>query len=184
MSGSLGYNQQKSQQSSASTSGISNDYKDDLSEDAYRESQKYGQAAASYASSPFGYFQGQHVSQLMPQNEFGLPIQTTQALTSLANQWYSKASAGGAMRGQVTPYNTNQVVGSALTSGAQFLAPYIMQNQQYLAELPDKLAASRLSYLQGSQATKASLLGSQSVYQGDSSGFGFRVAGGMGQGNT
>lgn len=184
MSGSFGYNQQESNQSSESTAGISRAYKGALSRDAYEGSQRLSEASRQFAESPFGYFQGQHIRDLVPQNEYGLPIQTSQALNALGNQWFSKASAGGAMRGQVNPENTNQIVGSAMLNGAQFLTPYILQNQQYLNALPDQLASQRLGYLQADQASKAALLGSESNAQGSASGFGFRVAGGVGSGNV
>jgi hypothetical protein len=172
----VGGGYQHSDQQSSSTSGISRQYKDALSADAYNQSQLYGRQAQEFFQSPFGYFQNQNIRSLIPQNEFGLPIQTTQALNALANNWYSRASAGGAMRGQVTPENTNQVVGSALLNGAQWLIPQITQNQQYLAELPDKLMASRLGYLQSDLATKAGLLGSTSDYRGSGEGVHFNYA--------
>ena len=175
MSGSLGlgYSEQSHQQSSESNTGISRAYKGALSKDAYEENQRLGDMSRQYAESPFGYFQGQHIRDIVPQNEYGLPAQTTQALGALGNQWFNKASAGGAMRGQVTPENTNQIVGSAMLNASQFLTPYILQNQQYLNALPDQLASQRLGYLQASQASKTGLLGNQSNSQGSGSGWGF-----------
>lgn len=184
MSGAFGYSQSESSNSSESNSGIGKEYKGALSRDAYAENQSLTEASKQAAESPFGYFQGQQIRSLIPQNQYGLPEQTTQALTALGNQWFNKASAGGAMRGQVTPENTNQIVGSAMLNGSQFLMPYILQNQQYLNGLPDQLNAQRLGYLQASQNAKAGLLGSTSTAQGSGSGFGFSMSGGMGSGST
>ncbi len=184
MSGAFGYSQSDSSQSSESNSGISKGYKDMLSKDAYQENQYLSQASKNAAESPFGYYQGQNIRSLVPQNQYGLPVETTQALQALGNQWFSKASAGGAMRGQVTPENTNQIVGSSMLNASQFLMPYILQNQQYLNALPDQLNSQRLGYLQASQAAKASLLGSSGSAQGQGSGFGFSVSGGVGGSST
>jgi len=185
MSGSFGYNQAESSQQSESTTGISRAYREPLSRDAYEGSQFLGQASREAYDSPFGYYRGQNIRDLVPQNQYGLPIQTTEMLHSLGNQWFSKASAGGSMRGQNTPENTNQIVGSAMLNGAQFLTPYILQNQQYLNGLPDQLYSQRLGYLQADQASRAALLqGGQSNSSGSSNAFGFRAAGGMGPGNV
>ena len=111
----------------------------------------------------------------------GLPIEATQALTGLANNYFSKASAGGSMRGQNTPDNTQGIVGSALQNMGSFLLPYILQTKQYLTELPDKLMSNRLGFLQNTFASAAPLLGSQSSYTGSSNAFGFDVKGGIGK---
>jgi hypothetical protein len=79
------------------------------------------------------------------------------------------------MRGQVTPENTNQIVGSSMLNASQFLMPHILQNQQYLNALPDQLASQRLGYLQADQASKAGLLGSQSDAMGKTRAFGFDI---------
>lgn len=184
MSGSFGYNQSESEQSQSSTQGISRAYKEPLSADAYRESQFLTDQTRQAYDSPFGYYRGQNIRDLVPQNQYGLPIQTTDALAALGNQWFNKASAGGAMRGQVTPENTNQIVGSSMLNASQFLTPYILQNQQYLNQLPDQLMSQRLGYLQASQASKAGLLGGQGDGSGSSNAFGFRIAGGVGPGDV
>lgn len=180
MSGAFGYSQSESNQSSESNTGIGKEYKGALSRDAYSENQLLSEASKNAMTSPFGFFQNQNIRSLIPQNQYGLPAETTQALQALGNQWFSKASAGGAMRGQVTPENTNQIVGSSMLNASQFLTPYILQNQQYLNELPDKLNAQRLGYLQASQGVKGNLLGSSGTSQGQGSGFGFSMSGGMG----
>lgn len=180
MSGGMGFSESSGQQQSQSVSGIGGQYKDQVSRDAAGTSALSTQLAEQYARSPFGYFQNQNIRNLVPQNQYGLPVETTQALNALGNQWFSKASAGGAMRGQVTPENTNQIVGSAMLNGAQFLTPYILQNQQYLNSLPDQLATARLGYLQADMAGKAGLLGSSSSSTGNQSGYGFSMQGGIG----
>lgn len=182
MSLGFGGSEHSGQQESSSTTGISNRYKDEVSADAARTSGLSTQLAEQYARSPFGYFQNQNIRSLVPQNQYGLPAETTQALTALGNQWFNKASAGGAMRGQVTPENTNQIVGSSMLNASQFLMPYILQNQQYLNQLPDQLASQRMGYLQADMAGKAGLLGSSSSSAGSQYGYGFNAQGGVGGG--
>lgn len=179
MSGAFGYSQSKSDQSSESNTGISRAYKDPVSRDAYEASQYLGDESKKAYQNPFGYFQGQNIRDLIPQNQYGLPAETTQMLQALGNQWFSKASAGGAMRGQVTPENTNQIVGSSMLNASQFLIPHVLQNQQYLNQLPDQLNSQRLGYLQASQDSRARLLGSSGSAQGSAKGFGFNISGGM-----
>lgn len=180
MSGAFGYNEQSHEQSAQSNSGISNGYKGRLSEDAYKENQFLGQESKAAYESPFGFYRGQNIRDMVPQNQYGLPAETTKALNALGNQWFSKASAGGAMRGQITPEHTDQIVGSSMLNASQFLMPYILQNQQYLNELPDKLNSQRLGYLQASQGAKTGLLGNSSSAQGSGSGFGFNASASFG----
>lgn len=181
MAGAFGYQESGQQQESQQTSGISRQYKDPLSADAYRENQYLTDQTRQAYDSPFGYYRGQNIRDLVPQNQYGLPIQTTEALAALGNQWFNKASAGGAMRGQVTPENTNQIVGSSMLNASQFLTPYILQNQQYLNQLPDQLMSQRLGYLQASQAAKTGLLGGQSTGYGSGYGYGVQMSGGIGR---
>lgn len=181
MAGAFGYQESGQQQESQQTSGISRQYKDPLSADAYRENQYLTDQTRQAYDSPFGYYRGQNIRDLVPQNQYGLPIQTTEALAALGNQWFNKASAGGAMRGQVTPENTNQIVGSSMLNASQFLTPYILQNQQYLNQLPDQLMSQRLGYLQASQAAKTGLLGGQSTGDGSGYGYGVQMSGGIGR---
>lgn len=170
------------EQKAESSSGISRPYKDTISSQAAQTSGLSSQLSEQYARSPFGYFQNQDIRSLIPQNQYGLPVQTTQALEALGNHWFNKASAGGAMRGQVTPENTNQIVGSSMLNASQFLVPQILQNQQYLSELPDRLATQRMGYLQADLAGKSGLLGGTSQSYGSQSGYGFSVSGGVGGG--
>lgn len=181
MAGAFGYQESGQQQESQQASGISRQYKDPLSADAYRENQYLTDQTRQAYDSPFGYYRGQNIRDLVPQNQYGLPIQTTEALAALGNQWFNKASAGGAMRGQVTPENTNQIVGSSMLNASQFLTPYILQNQQYLNQLPDQLMSQRLGYLQASQAAKTGLLGGQSTGYGSGYGYGVQMSGGIGR---
>lgn len=177
---STGFSSSSSDQESESNSGISKEYKGRVSEDAYNQSALSRDLSTQYARSPFGYFQNQDIRSLIPQNQHGLPIQTTQALGALGNSWFSKASAGGSMRGQNTPENTNQIVGSAMLNGAQFLMPHILQNQQYLAELPDRLSGMRMGFLQADQDSRSRLLGSSATGTGTGLGFGMQMGFGSG----
>lgn len=120
------------------------------------------------ANSPFGYFQGQHVSHLVPTNSMGLPTQLNQALEGFGNSMFSKASAGGAFRGQINPENTQGIVGSSLQNIGQFLTPYIIDFSKYLTGLPDQLNANRLGYLTSTLAAQAPGLGSESQSESSS----------------
>lgn len=175
MSGSsaFSYNQSKQAAQQQSEHGISSAYRGALSSDAYTENQYLTDQTRQAVESPFGYYRGQHVNQLVPQGQYGLPAQVDNMVGALGNQWFNKASAGGAMRGQVTPENTNNVVGSAMTNAAQFLTPYILANQQYLQGLPKNLYNQDLGFLQASQSAKASMLGGQSSGTSTGSSFGF-----------
>ena len=179
MGGGGGYQQADQQAASASQAGISNTYKEQLSADTYNRSKRMGQMAEEFARSPFGYFQGKNVNQLIPQGKYGMPASFDQYGDTMAKDMFSKASAGGAMRGQTTPENTNNVVGSAIRGGYQFMTPYLLQNSQYMTELPDKLMSQRLGYLQSAQASDAGLLGSQSTYNSSGSSFGVNAHGGI-----
>lgn len=166
-----GFGSDSATQQQQSHSGIDYGYRSRVSEDAYNQSTLSRDLSTQFARSPFGYFQNQDIRSLVPQNQYGLPVETTQALNALGNQWFSKASAGGAMRGQVTPENTNQIVGSSMLNAAQFLIPQILQNQQYLNALPDQLASQRMGYLQADQESRSRLLSPYSSGSMDSMGF-------------
>jgi hypothetical protein len=172
MGGGGGYQQSKTDADSSSQSGISNTYKEALSADAYGQQKQMNQMASQAASSPFGYFQGKHANQLIPQGRYGMPMSFDQFGDTMSQDMFARASAGGSMRGQNTPENTGNVVGSAIRGGYQFMTPYLMQNSQYMAELPDKLMAQRLGYLQSAQSSTAGLLGSQSKYESDTDSYG------------
>lgn len=182
MSAGMGFQEHSGDQQSTSNTGVLPNERTGISQGAGRTAYISENLAEQFARSPFGYFQNQNIRSLVPQNQYGLPVETTQALNALGNQWFNKASAGGAMRGQVTPENTNQIVGSAMLNGAQFLVPQILQNQQYLNALPDQLASQRMGYLQADMDSRSRLLGSSSQSSGSQYGYGFNVQGGVGGG--
>jgi hypothetical protein len=179
MGGGGGYQQSKQDAESNAQSGISNTYKEPLSAAAYGQQQNMNKMANEFANSPFGYFQGQNVNKLIPQGRYGMPMSFDQFGDTMASDMFSRASAGGSMRGQNTPENTNNVVGSAVRGGYQFMTPYLMQNSQYMAELPDKLMSQRLGYLQSAQSSTSGLLGSQSAYRSEGDSFGVNAHGGI-----
>src|SRR5689334_376803 len=169
---SLGGGYQESSQKSDSSSGLqSTPYFDALAKGTGRLAGTTMNLATQYAKSPFGYFQGQNVNQLVPTDKSGLPVEVGQALSGLGQDMFSKASAGGALRGQVDQQNTPGIVGSALGNIGQFLTPYIMDFKKYMTSLPDQLMNSRLGYLQNTLGAAAPLLGSKSAYTGNSMGF-------------
>lgn len=172
MAGAFNYGQQE--QSQSQQSGLQGTPYFDSFARGYagqaKVANKYSQQAAN---SPFGFFQGQNVNQLVPTNSMGLPTQLNQALEGFGNRMFSKASAGGALRGQINPENTQGIVGSALQNIGQFLTPYIIDFSKYMTGLPDQLNANRLGYLTSSLAAQAPGLGSSG--QGSGSGFNFGV---------
>lgn len=121
-----------------------------------------------YANSPFGFFEGQSVDQFAPVSQYGLHPSLNSAMGSVANQMFSKASAGGALQGMVTPQNTEAIVGSSLNNIGSFLTPYIMDYAKYRMQLPEQLMASRLGFLQSTLGSMSPGLGSESKYSGSS----------------
>lgn len=171
MGGGFNYNQSK--QGSSSNSGLSGEEKTNLNRDAYGRSAQMGGAAQNAYNSDFGTFQGQTGQQMLGLDpSTGLPTQFGGYMQSVANSMFAKSSAGGSMRGQNTPENTNNVVGSAIRGLGATALPYVTQFAQQAAMLPEQTKASRLGYLQSASATDAALLGGTSNYSGSSLGFG------------
>src|SRR6185503_11268037 len=169
---SLGGGYQESSQKSDSFSGLrGTPYFDKIAPGIAGNTRLATKLAGQYATSPFGYFQGRSVNDLVPTDKSGLPVEVGQALSGLGRAMFSKASAGGALRGQVDQQNTPGIVGSALSNIGQFLTPYIMDFKKYMTSLPDQLMNSRLGYLQNTIGATSPLVGSQSQYTGNSFGF-------------
>jgi len=166
---SLGFSASK--QGSTSYSGLrGTPYFDQIAGNVGKLAGATSKTALEYQKSPFGFFQGQSVNELAPVGPNGLPPEVGNALSSYAGQMFNKASAGGAMRGQVTPENTQGIVGSSLNNIGQFLTPYIMDYAKYRQQLPEQLMASRLGFLQNTIGSLSSSLGSESKYSGSSFG--------------
>lgn len=169
---SLGGGYQESSQKSDSFSGVrGTGYFPQALKDIMGTSGTLASKSNEYANSPFGFFQGQHVNSLVPTGKYGLPNEVEGALSGIGNDMFSKASAGGALRGQVDQQNTPGIVGSSLSNIGQFLTPYIMDFKKYMTSLPDQLMNSRLGFLQNTMGAQAPLIGSQSNYTGNSFGF-------------
>jgi hypothetical protein len=99
-------------------------------------------------------------------------------LSGLANKYFADASAGGSLRGQNTPENTNNVVGSALTNFGLAAAPYLQDTWKYTAELPTRLNAANLDYLNNVSQQDAAAMGGSSSSSGSSNAFGFNLGAG------
>ncbi len=180
---SLGGGYSKSNQQSDSQSGLQGTPGfGPVSNDVTSTSNSLGTQARNYSKTPFGFFQGHNVNQLVPTNSMGLPTELNSALTQLGNDMFSKASAGGALRGQVDQQNTPGIVGSSLQNIGQFLTPYILDFKKYMTSLPDTLMNSRLGFLQNTLGAQAPLLGSKSTYSGNS--FGVNAQGSLPQGKA
>jgi hypothetical protein len=125
--------------------------------------------AHSYGQSPVNMFQGQTGQQITNTNPLtGLPMAFNNNLTSFGNQMFANASAGGSMRGQNSPENTQGVVGSAMTNMGATLLPYITDWQKYMIGLPEELKKSRLGMYQSTLGAMAPGLGNQSQASGNS----------------
>lgn len=166
---SLGGGFSKSKQSSNSDSGLrGTPYFDRFAHNVSDTGNQANALAQQYANSPFGYFQGKSVNELVPTDDSGLPVELSNALGFATKQMYNKASAGGAARGQLSMANTPGIVGSALQNLAQFLTPHILDFKKYMVGLPDTLMNSRLGFLQNTMGASGPLVGSTSAYRGDS----------------
>jgi hypothetical protein len=147
--------------------------------------QQYGDTANrtaslvhGYGQSPFNTFQGQTGEQMTNTNPLtGLPMAFNNNLTSFGNQMFANASAGGSMRGQNSPENTQGVVGSAMTNMGATLLPYITDWQKYVIGLPEEMKRSRFGMYQGTLQAMAPGLGAQGAQRASS--YGFNVSGGL-----
>ena len=162
-----------------SEGGIAGKYRYELSDRTYNTDQQAQDLTTEAARSPFGYYKGQRVNDLVPTNEWGLPVETTNFMNHAWNQQYKTASAGGAMRGQVQPEATPGIIGSAMTNMGAQMMPYVMDFKKYMVDLPNKLYQDKLSYYQGLQGTRSGMLGSR----GDANAWNFAKADNASMGN-
>lgn len=131
-----------------------------------------------YAKSPVNTFQGQTGEQLTNTNPMtGLPMSFNTTLNTVGNQMFANASAGGAMRGQVTPESTTGVVGSSLTNMGQFLAPYIVDWQKYMLQFPEEMKKSRLGMYQNTLSAMTPGVGGEAHGRGSAFNVGAGVSG-------
>lgn len=179
MSAGFGYQQHEGSQQSDSYTGIAPQYKGEISQraneaDIYAFDKTRGAYGANY-----GTFNGQTGADMLGLDPTtGLPRTFAPYLASMAQNAFSKASAGGAMRGQMSPESTNEIVASAIRGMGVQALPYVSQFATQAATLPEQVRAQRLGYLQADQATRASLLGGQSSGSGSQYGYGVQVSGG------
>lgn len=177
MSGAFGYNQ--SSQDSRSNSGLSGQYKEWMNEKAFNRNEQVWQAANNAYNNPWGTFQGKTGAQMLGlDSKTGLPPAFSNYLNQAAGQMFANASAGGALRGQVTQDNTQGIVGNAITNLGAAALPYVSEWQKMAAAAPEQALQQRLGYLQAATGNDVALLGGSSSYGGSS--FGFNVSGGMG----
>lgn len=168
MSGGFGLGGNYSQYDSQSYSGLYPTYKGPTSRRAFDSDYELDALTRKAAGSSFGKFMGKHVKELVPTNEYGLPVATNQFMDHALRTLYGRASAGGATRGHLSPESTEGIIGSALTNLGREAIPYVIDFNKYLTGLPDELYQRRLGYYQALQGSRANLLGSKS----DASGFG------------
>lgn len=158
----------QSWQTQNSISGLRDGLTSPMSRDLYNVGHLNSVLAQRFATAAPGTFMGRSIDQLAPVNQYGLPVETTNAIASMAKDLYSNASAGGALRGQLTPEATPGVIGDTLNRLGAQLIPQITSYAQYRQGLPESMMASRLGFLQNTSASNAPLLGSQSSYSGGS----------------
>lgn len=117
-----------------------------------------------------------NMSQKIP----GLFQEQEGAANVFANNMFSKASAGGAMRGQFSPNNTPGIVGSAITNMGAQLFPIIGQNLQNQMLLPEQIRTQRFQNVLSPLQALIQGLGSNS--SGSSSSLGVGGGGSYGGG--
>ena len=87
---------------------------------------------------------------------------------AFANNLFSKASGTTAARGQLSPLNFSNVVGSALTNAAPTLLPLIGQNLQNQMLLPEQIRTQRIQNVLSPLQALIQGLGSNSSGSGSS----------------
>ena len=126
--------------------------------------------ARNAVESPFGFYKGQSSGDLLDIDPAtGLPRSYGRFLGTAGNKFLNDASAGGSMRGQNTPENTNAVVGSALTQMGIAAAPYLQDTWKYQMEMPSKKYAADLDFLNNVSQQDTAAMGGQSSSSGSAS---------------
>lgn len=181
MSAGFGYSQNSGTQQSDSYSGIAPQYKGEVSSRANEADARSFDLTRQAVGADYGTYNGQTGAQMLGLDPMtGMPTTFAPYLASMAQNAFNKASAGGAMRGQISPESTNEIVASAIRGMGVQALPYVSQFATQAATLPEQVRAQRLGYLQADQATRSGLLGNQSNGYGQQSGFGLSMQGGVG----
>lgn len=73
--------------------------------------------------------------QMLPGGKYGLGENSDAAVEQLGNYQFNKASADSSTRGQLSPNNMSNVIGSSIQNSLPFLIPQIQafQTQQFMA---------------------------------------------------
>jgi hypothetical protein len=161
-----GYNQQES--SNQSNSGFMGPEKQAANTQSYNRLIDLSDVANRQLSSAVPQFQ---FSQALP----GLFKEQEGWANAFASQLFNKTSGSAAARGQLTPFNTPAVVGSALTKAAPTILPLIGQNLQNSFLIPEQIRESRFN--RAMSPLQALIAGLGATSSGSSSGFG--VQGGV-----
>jgi hypothetical protein len=166
-----GYNKQES--SNQSNSGFTGPTKDWASQDAYQGLTNLAATGKYLLHRDVPQFQ---FSQNLP----GLFKEQEGWANAFASQLFNKTSGSAAARGQLTPFNTPAVVGSALTKAAPTILPLIGQNLQNSFLIPEQIQATRFQTAMSPLQALISGLGSSA--SGSSSGFGIQGGVSIGSG--
>lgn len=113
-------------------------------------------------------------NQALPQFQFsqqfpGLFKEQEGFANAFASQLFNKVSGSAAARGQLSPFNTGSIVGSALTKAAPTLLPLIAQNLQTAMVVPETIRTQRFQNAMSPLQALIAGLGSSS--QASASGF-------------
>lgn len=167
-----GGGQSSSESQTNSVQGLSREGKKLFEPTAINTSQQANALAVEYAQSPFGFFQGQSGAQMAGTDPLtGLPYGATQWMTPFANQEAAKYSAGGSLRGQWSPGNTQNIIGGTLQGMAGQLIPLATDWQKYTTSLPESVMNSRLGFLNSTIQGNTGMLGGQGSGQSSASGW-------------
>lgn len=175
------YNQQKQQSQSTQSSNSQNfgssgfwgTDKNDASRVAFQGLSGLSNTANSQLGEPIPRFQ---FSQTTP----GLFKEQEGWANAFANQLFNKTSGSAAARGQLSPFNTPAIVGSALTKAAPTILPLIGQNLQNAMVIPETIRTQR--FQNAMSPLQALIAGLGSYSSGSSSSFGQSTGSGSGFG--
>lgn len=109
---------------------------------------KRGLGVATRASRDIEDFARSNLPQLQFSRAFpGLFAGSERAVEGIADTLYSRASAGGARRGQLTPEGSRAAAGSALNEATKFFFPTIQENLRLKQLFPEEQRFRRLGLL-------------------------------------
>ena len=166
----VGGGSSKSASQTDSVQGLSRVGKAALEPVALLNADRANNLSHEYALSDPRFFQGLSGGQIAGTDpNTGLASGATQWMTPFANQEAAKYSAGGSLRGQWSPENTQNIIGGTLTGMAGQLIPMAQDWQKYTSALPESLKNSRLNFYNATTGANTGLLGGAATGQSNAS---------------